>query len=816
MGALFQDLRYAVRQVRKAPMFTLTAVAVLALGIGVNVAVFSVVQAVILRPLPYQDPNRLVHITDPQDPQDGGILYNDLTFLAEQNQAFANMAVYYRDSGWSRVILTGTQEPEAVQGAFVTASLFPVLGMSPILGRTFTPEEESRHDRVVVLSYRLWRRRFAGSSDVLGRALRIDGQSSRVIGVMPQTFQFPARDSQFWAPITTNRYWEDPAANSNDGSHSRGFYARWQGIGRLRKDVSLREVQTQIDTIFRRLESAAPDSNRGGGIKAMPLQVEVNGNIRAGLYVLFAAVCLVLLIACTNVAHLVLARGVSRSHEIALRTALGASRGRILQQSLAETVLLGVLSGLLSLPVAFLGIRALILLGPPDIPRLQEAGLNLAILGFASTIAILCAAVLGLVSAVRNWHADPSGEMKSKSAMTSDSISLTSLRSILIVAEVALSVVLLTGAGLLVRSLLIVASVDPGFDPEHVLIANVSLPGGSSGWSSNVFDSIFARLQSLPGVKDTGAIDSLFDLGPTDNLGLRSMEGHVPEPGKQWTALTWDTVRGDYFQTIGAPLLRGRYFSDQDGLHSPLVAIIDESAARRYWPGENALGKRFKGQDRRGQNDDWLTVIGVVRDISTHGLERQPTPHIYEWYRQSGNATPDLVVRAARDPGEIAATLHRAIRGVAPAAILSNIVTVDRQLTQQLAPRRFQASLLGLFSLLALLLASVGVYVLMHYSVAQRTREIGIRMALGAERRSILTMVVRQGLVLVSLGLGAGLALASVATRLLSGLLYGVKPFDPLTLASVFMLLLGVALVASFVPAHRAASIDPMIALRSE
>jgi predicted permease len=333
----------------------------------------------------------------------------------------------------------------------------------------------------------------------------------------------------------------------------------------------------------------------------VPLQVEVNGNIRSGLYLLFAAVCLVLLIACTNVAHLVLARGVSRSHEIALRTALGASRGRILQQSLAESVLLGALSGLLSLPVAFLGIRGLILLGPPDIPRLQEAGFNFVILGFALTIAILCAVVLGLVSAVGNWHADPAEEMKSKSAMTSDSSSLTSLRSILIVAEVALAVVLLTGAGLLVRSLLIVAAVDPGFDPEHVLIANVSLPGGSSGGSSYLFDPIFTKLQSLPGVKDTGAIDSLFDFGPTDNLGLRSIEGHVPEPSKQWTALTWDTIRGDYFQTIGARLLGGRYFSDQDGLHSPLVAIIDESAARRYWPGENAVGKRFKGQDRRGR-----------------------------------------------------------------------------------------------------------------------------------------------------------------------------------------------------------------------
>ena len=812
---LAQDLRFALRQLRRSPGYTAVCLITLCLGIGVNAAIFSVIQAVILRPLPYHDPNRLIHLTDPQDPQDGGILYKDFVSLKEQSRAFVEMAVYYRDSGWSRVTLTGAGEPEAVQGAFVSASLFPLLGMSPSLGRAFTSEEESRHERVVMLSQSLWRRRFGGSPDVLGQSIRIDGDVSRVIGVMPETFQFPAKDSQFWAPITTNHYWGDPGIDSNDGSHSRGYYARWQAIARLKENASREQAQTELDTIFNRLETADPDSNRGGGIKAMQLRVEVNGNTRLALYVLFAAVCLLLLIACTNVANLLLAKGLSRTHEMVLRTALGAGRGRIVQQSLTEIVLLAALSGLLSLPVAYFGIHALTAIGPRDIPRLQETGLNLSMLGFTFAVVLLCAAVLGLAPAVRSWRTDPGEGMRSKSVATSDSGGLRSLRSVLIVAEISLSVVLLTGAGLLIHSFLIVKAVDPGFDPEHVLTVNISLAGGSSGWPAPLFDSVDARLRSLPGVKDTGAVDSLFDLGSTDNLGLRSVEGHLPEPRKQWTALTWDTVRGDYFQAIGAQLLHGRYFSEEDGAHSPLVAVIDESAARRYWPGENAIGKRFKGQDSRGQNDDWLTVIGVVRDIRTHGLERQPTPHIYEWYRQSGNATPDFVVRAAGNPSEKAATLRRAILSVAPAAILSNIMTVDRQLSQQLAPRRFQTSLLGFFSLLALLLASVGIYGLMHYSVAQRTREIGIRMALGAKRGSILAMVIRYGLVLVCFGLGAGLAMDWVATRLLSRLLYGVTPSDPITLASVSMLLLVVSLVASLVPARRAASIDPIIALRA-
>jgi putative ABC transport system permease protein len=408
-------------------------------------------------------------------------------------------------------------------------------------------------------------------------------------------------------------------------------------------------------------------------------------------------------------------------------------------------------------------------------------------LGFTFSVVMLCAAVLAFVWAIRSWHTDPAGEMKSRSVASSASGGVTNLRKILIVTEVALSVVLLTSAGLLIHSFLLVKAVDPGMDTEQVLTVNLSLAGGSSGWPSSVFAGVVARLQALPGVKDAGAIDSLFDLGPTNSLGLRSIEGRPPEPREQWTALTWDTVRGDYFQAIGAQLLRGRYFSEEDSPHSPLVAVIDESAALRYWPHENAIGKRFKGQDRRGQNDDWLTVIGVVRDIRTHGLERQPTAHIYEWYQQSSNATPDLVVRVAGSPERIASTIRQTIRSVAPAAILSNISTVDQQLSQQLAPRRFQTLLLGLVSLVALLLAAVGIYGLMHFSVTQRTREIGVRMALGAQRSSVYRLVIGQAGWLTAVGLAIGLLCSMGTSMLMRRLLFGIQAWDTVTLGSDFV-----------------------------
>ena len=513
-------------------------------------------------------------------------------------------------------------------------------------------------------------------------------------------------------------------------------------------------------------------------------------------------------------ANIILARGIARANELALRVALGATRLCILRQLLTESFVLAILAGLLSIPCAILGTHALRAFGPANVPRLQQADLSLHVLGFTFIVAAICAMIAGFAPALVVSRRSPVERLRSGTPATPSGMMNT--RSLLVIFEIALSVVLLTCAGLLIHSFFNVRAVDPGFEAEHVLKLNMALSGGSSEWPATLYDAIVDRLRAVPGVTAVGAIDSMFDLGQTDNLALRAIEGRASEPRQQWTALTWDTVRGDYFAAIGARLIHGRYFNDSDSARAPLVAVIDESMARRYWPGKNPVGKRFKGQDRRGQNDDWLTVVGVVRDIRTHGLERPATPHVYEWYRQSGNATADIVVRTLGDPAPMAASLRSVVRDVAPSAILSEIMPVNQELQRQIAPRRFQTALLGLFSWLALLLVTVGVYGLMHYSVVQRSHEIGIRMALGADRSGIVAMIFRECLTLVAAGLVLGIALDWMTTRVLSKLLFGISASDPLTLLAVSFLLLGVSALASFQPAFKAASIDPMRALRTE
>lgn len=812
----WQDVRYAMRQLRKSPGFAFVSLLTLALGIGANTAVFSVIQAVLLGSLPYREASQLVMLTDPQDPRDGGVLLSDLATWKQRSRTVEDLSAYYRNSGWSRVTLTGSQEPVSLQGAFVSADLFLLLGVPPQLGRTFTHEEEVHRDHVVLLSYGLWQRRFGGSPDILNQTIHLDGWAFQVIGVMPRAFQFPAAESELWAPMTTSRYWADPQALIHDGQHGRGFYARWQAVARLKEGVSVQIAQAELNASLNNLEKSSPDPFRGAGIKVLPLRIQINSNTQLALYILFASVGLLLLIACSNVANLTLARGAARADELALRAALGASRHRIVRQLLIEALVMALLAAVLSVPCAVTGTHALAKFAPTSIPRLEQAGLNFRVLGFLFAVSGLCAIVFGLIPAITLTRCGSAEKMRSGNLASSESKRLIHLRSWLIIFEIAFSVVLLTCAGLLIHSFLIVRAVDPGFEAEHVLRLNASLAGGSSEWPATFYDAIVTRLQGLPGVKAVGAIDNLFDLGATNNLGLRAMEGRETEPREQWTALTWDTVRGDYFEAIGAELVGGRYFSDSDQPHSPLVAVIDESMARRYWPGENAIGKRFKGQDRRGQNDDWLTVIGVVRDMRTHGLERAATPHVYEWYRQSGNATPDILVRTAGDPSQMASSLRAAVRDVAPGAVLSDMTPVMRELQHQLAPRRFQTTLLGLFSWLALLLAALGVYGLMHYSVVQHTREIGIRMALGAARRDIVAMIFDRSFKLALAGLALGLGLDCGASRILTKLLYGVHAFDPLTLLPVCLILIGVSVLASLQPAFRAASIDPMQALRSE
>ena len=815
--SLIQDLRFALRMLRKSPGFTFVAVLTLALGIGANTAIFSILEAVLLRPLPYRDPGRLVVVADPEAPQHGGFLYKDFETWKSQLRSFENIAIYYRNTGISRVALTGAGEPEAVKAAFVSADFFPTMGIWPELGRTGTSEEELHQVHVVVLSHGLWLRRFGGSPEVIGKDLQIDGIESKVIGVMPASFQFPDKNQEFWAPITTNLSWQDPALTTKiDPRNTRFFFARWMVVGRLKTGVSLLQAQAEINSLFAHLAESDPDPNRAP-VRVFPLCPNLSDNTRLALFVLFGAVISVLLIACSNVANLVLARGAGRTHEMALRTALGAGRGRLTRQLFTESALLALVSGCLGLLLASFCLRTLIAFGPPDIPRLDEARVDAHVLGFTLAVSLLAAVVFGLIPAWRISQSDPQESLKGAFRGAAGSMALRRTRNALVVLEFALAIVLLTGAGLLVRSFLALEEVDLGFQPERLLTMRLTMPADvSQARTIALHEEALERAAALPGVKVVGAISDLFELGDVRNLGLRAVEGREPEPRDKWTPLIWQSVSRDYLYAMGALLLRGRYFSQQDTADSPIVALIDENMARRYWPGEDPIGKRFKGQDPRGRNDDWITVIGVVGNMRRNGLEREPVPHVFEWYKQSGSTPRDLVVRTTGDPRMAAATLRSLVRSLDPVAILSPVTTMSEQLSEQLSPRRFQTSLLGLFSLMALILATVGIFSLMHYTVAQRTHEIGVRMALGARRSDIMRFVIREGALLVLAGGSTGIFAALALTRLISSLLFGVGASDPVTFVGVAALLMVFALLGCYVPARRATMVDPMVALHYE
>ncbi len=823
MTGFLQDLRFALRQLRKSLGFTAVAVLTLALGMGANSAIFSVIEAVILRDLPYHDSARLILLADADDQENGGFLYEDFAPFRAQARSFEDLAIYYRDSGYSRAVLNAEGEPEQMQGAWVSANLIPLMGVPPQLGRTFTAEEQEREERVVVLSHGFWKRRFGSARDVLGESLSINGAEFQIIGVMPERFQFPARDQTFWAPITTNAYWDDPALGRNldrgsaAANYSRFFFERWQVIGRLRRGVTPAQAQRESETLLQRLAQSEPDKFRMAALHLMPLRVQLSGNIRLALNLLFVAVFCVLLIACTNVANLMLARGAKREREMAIRAALGAHRGRLVRQLLTEGFLLSLIAAALALVLAYGSVHVLVASAPADIPRLEQAGISRPVLAFTFLLSVLTTVLFGVGPAIQFSGGNAPEGLGTNTRGSTASRALRRAHNVLVVTEFAVALVLLTGAGLLLRSFLAVEAVDPGFEPRHVLTLHMTLPEAAPARLMALHQQVLERLRTLPGVEAVGAINDLFELGPPNLLGLRAIEGRQTDSKDQSAPLSWKTVSADYFQAIGSTLLKGRYFADRDTAVSPLVAIIDESMARRYWPNQDPIGAHIKGQDARGQNDEWVTIIGVVGNMHRSGLEYAPTPHVFEWYRQAGaNITEDLVVRAAGDPRALSANLRSAVRAEDSTAVLSRVSTVEDLLSDQLAPRRFQTWLFGLFSALALLLATIGIYGVMHYSVTQRTHEIGVRMALGARPSEILRLVEGEGLRLAVGGVVLGGIGALWLTPLISSLLFAVRPADPLTFLAVVSILVAAALVASYIPARRAAKVDPMAALRHE
>lgn len=814
--SVIRDLKWAIRTLRKNRVFAAVTILTMALGIGATTAIFSVVYTVLLQPLPYQDSNRLILLfqTGQQDSREPFLL-SDLQVLKSQNRTFSDIAVYYKDTGFSRVSLTGINEPKSAQGGYVSDNFFPLLGLAPSFGRVFTAEEELRGERVVVLSHKLCADRFGSPPNAIGKYLEIDGAKFQVIGVMPANFLFPARDVEFWAPIATNRYWLDRPVR---GTNGRGFYARWNALARLKPGVSVAEAQSEMSILAPRLNEREPELNRGLGIGAVPLRVEVSGNTRLALSILLAAVSFLLLIAFVNAAHLILAHSANREQEIALRLSLGASRGDVLRQLLTESVVLSLCAGFCGVLLATVGVRVLVAFGPDNVPRLEQATLNGEILCFAVGVSLLGAILSGLLPAWKLSAAKPNDALKSGGHTSSASAGLDRIRACLVIAEFSLTVVLLTSAGLLIRSFLAVEAVDPGFNPGHVLTAHVALPTGTQ--HRLFYEDVLTRISAISGVRAVGAISGVFEEGATYGDAAAPAHPQQKLDGRLRVWANWKSIRGEYFQAIGITLLRGRFFNQQDNANAPLVAIIDQSMTRRYWPAENALGKQFRGHDPRGRDDDPLTVVGIVRDTHTRGREAEPIPHVFQPVAQlnasDSPATPDLVIRTTGDPAQLAITVRDVVRSVDRTAIISTITTMEQELDEQVSPRRFQTWLLSVFSMLALVLASIGIYGVMHYSVVQRTRELGIRMALGAEPASLLGMVLQEGMRMIVPGLIAGLLIARWLAALLSGVLFGVKTTDPLTYLIVTLVLIAVAVGAIAIPARRAATVDPLIALRQE
>jgi putative ABC transport system permease protein len=806
LADLWQDLRFGARMLVKNPGFTLIAALTLAVGIGANITIFSVVNAVLLRSLPYPESDRLVFLwteVPKQKIKERASAYANFSAWHEQNKSFEDLAVFDPTG----VTLTGGAEPEGVMSVRASANLFPLLGVAPMLGRTFTTDEELQKARVVVLSYGLWQRRFGASPNVLGQTLEIDGVSSQVIGVMPEHFSFPKEDTPLWEPHTLFADWEGRKAQRGTGS--------WQVVGRLKPQVPLAQAQTEMSAIAQRLEQAYPDANKGLGINLLPFQLQFTGsNVRLALWMLFGAVVLVLLIACSNVANLMLARGIAREREMAIRMALGAGCLRLIRQLLTESALLALLGGGVGLFIASWGIRAILSLSPPNIRNLDSVAIDARVLAFTSVVALLTSLLFGLAPALKISQTQPGAALK-EGRSASGGVSGRRLRGLLLITEFSLAVLLLAGAGLLLRSFSKLQAVDLGFDPERVLLMQLSLERNSTADQWRVFyQQVSERVAALPGVEAVGLTSEIFISGNPD--GPITIEGASPEAAATARIpFRRDVISEGLFQTLRVPLRKGRFFNAQDKQGTVSVTIINETMARRFWPGEEALGKRFKLGPAQS-TAPWLTVVGVVGDMRRQGLERQPIAQIFRTYLQSSERRLILLIRAAGEPTQLAPVVRNEIRALDKTALVNGVSTLESQLARAVAQRRFQTWLLTLFSALALVLAAVGIYGLIHQSVVLRTREIGTRMALGAQPRDVLRLVIGHGMRLALCGIGIGLLAAFGLTRVLTGLLFGVTTTDPVTFIAAPLVLLLAALLACYLPARRATKVDPMIALRSE
>ena len=811
MATLLQDLRYGLRMLTKDPGFTAMAVLTLALGIGANTAMFSVANAVLLEPLPYKRAGRLVTLwwtnTAFGSSAPGSVCDPDYVQWRTQNQVFEDMAAFHGMTS----NLTGVGEPERLLGSAVSPNIFHLLGVSPLLGRTFLPEEErAEHGNVVLLSRQLWERRFGSDPAVAGKSITLDGTSFAVVGVMPANFRFP-NESSFWEPLVLSH----DCSNATD-----------QIVARLKPGITLERARNDVAVIEHRLNQQRRRADTGQPTFSFVfLRDAMVSNIRPALLVLMAAVGLVLLIACANVVNMLLARATARQREMAIRSALGAGRGRILRQLLTESALLAVAGGSLAVIFAAWCRDSLVSLMPQNLAlpgvissRIAAVNIDARVLGFTLLASLGSGLLLGLAAALQASRADTNLSLKESASTSTPGIRLLSLRNLLVIGEFAFTLVLLASAGLLMKSFVRLIELDPGIQPLNVLTMNLVLPSTKYQTETQMkafHDAVMQKMGALPGVRAVGTVSYGLPLGGGGLLGDFEVDGQREMSAHLMASKL--VVSPGYFRALGIPLLQGRSFDDHDSAQAQPVAIVSDSVARRFWPKGDAPGKRIS---LGWQGSPWYSVVGVARDVRQMGPQKEAPLAIYVPYSQAPRdfflSFMTVVARTDSDPLSMANTLRRAVQTVDPDMPLFDVASMEQLVYKSVASPRFNALLLACFAALALTLAVVGIYGVMSYSVAQRTHEIGIRMALGAQQEDVLKLVVSQGLRLTLIGEVAGILGALGLTRFLSSLLYSVKPSDPLTFVVVSLGLAGVALLASYVPARRATKVDPMAALRYE
>ena len=800
MENFIKDLRYGVRSFLKRPGFLVIAVSTLALGIGATTAMFTVVNSVLLRPLHFPEPERIV-LLEGVNPQHGIMQSNmsvpDIVDWQQQSQSFEQIAAFTT----TNVFLATGDETERVRAAIVSPEFFPLFRTNPIHGRLFQPDDFQRGKEPAVISYTLWQRRFGGSTSVLNSKVMLSGEATTIVGIMPAGFTYPY-DSEVW--------W----AYGLDGPRERRDNRYMEVVARLKPNVPMGQAQAEMDTINQRLAQNYAETNSNWSVRLIELQERLVGDLRTSLLILLGAVAFVLLIACANVANLLLARAAYRQQEIAVRTALGASRMRVVRQLLTESVLLSTVSGLLGLGLSIWLIKLLIAIVPPDTPRIDEIGIDLRVFAFTLGVTLLAGLLFGLFPALQTSRPNLNEVLKD-TGRRAETGSRNRIGGLLIVSEIALSFILLAGAGLLIKSFQNLREINPGFNANNVLTMRLSLPPGTwqkgEEWRASFYKQLIDSIKATPGLQSAGAVLSLPLGGDTFNVG-RSLvrEGHPMTPDEATDAM-YLTVNGDYFQTLQIPLKAGRFFTDQDNSASPKVVIVNETMARQLWPNENPIGRRFTiWRDEKFARE----VVGVVGDTKG-SLDKDPQAQMYVPYTQDPNWNSlTMVARTKGEPTALAGSVRDAIRAFDKGVPTYNLKTMNDVVSTSAAPRRVPMLLLSAFAGVAMLLAMLGIYGVTSYYVTQRTHEIGVRMALGAQVVDVLKLVVRRAMLLAVVGIGIGIAGAIAVTRYLATLLFGVKPIDTITFIGVALLLALVVLVACLVPARRAAKIDPLEALR--